>query len=100
MSLTQGRITNGVHPRTPSVILSDREAQQSGRSATDRESARDAEQTGKHAMTAFGGCNVELDGFSKRKQLRYCCRTTRGRSLREPHGIGLDATEVKIQILC
>ncbi len=54
-------ITNGVHPRTPSVILSDREAQQSGRSAADSEGARDAERTVKLAMTAFGGWNVELD---------------------------------------
>jgi hypothetical protein len=47
-----------VHPRTPSVKSSVGEALQSGRSAADRESARDAERTVKSARPAFGGCNV------------------------------------------
>ncbi len=38
-------------------------AQQSGRSAADSESARDAERTVKTAKPAFGGWNVQLGGF-------------------------------------
>ena len=36
------RLTNGVHPRTPEIIVADVRALQSGRSAADSEGARDA----------------------------------------------------------